>query len=63
MAGDDRKLYEETITEVIDHYGYAQVVERLNVRLDDLEHWVLGERRPPLDVFLQIIDLKARAKK
>ena len=63
MAGDDRKLYVETIIDVIDHYGYAQVAERVNVRTDDLDRWMSGERRPPLDVFLRIIDLKAGAKK
>ena len=63
MAGDDRKLYVETITDVIDHYGYAQVAERLNVGTDDLDRWVSGERRPPMAVFLQIIHLKAGAKK
>ena len=37
MAGDDRKLYVETITDVIDHYGYEQVAKRLNVEMDDLD--------------------------
>ena len=63
MAGDDRKLYVETITDVIDHYGYEQVTERLNVRPDDLERWIAGERRPPMEVFLQIVQLKAGAKR
>lgn len=63
MAGDDRKLYVETISDVIDHYGYEQVTERLNVSEDDLALWVAGERRPPMDVFLQIVHLKAGAKK
>jgi hypothetical protein len=63
MAGDDRELYIRTITEVIDHYGYAQVAERLNVGVDDLDRWVSGDRRPPTAVFLEIIHLKAGAKK
>jgi len=63
MAGDDRKLYVDTTTDVIDHYGYEQVTERLNVRPDDLERWIAGERRPPMEVFLQIVHLKAGAKK
>ena len=63
MAGDDRELYVQTITEVIDHYGYTQVAERLNVGMDDLDLWISGQRRPPTAVFLQIIHLKADAKK
>ena len=62
MAGDDRNLYVQTIADVIDHYGYAQIAARLKVRQDDLDRWVSGERRPPAAVFFEILHLKERAK-
>ena len=63
MAGGDRNLYVQTIADVIDHYGYAQVAARLKVRQDDLDRWVSGERRPLAAVFFEILHLKERAKK
>jgi len=57
-----RDLYIRTITEVIDHYGYTQLALYLNVSIHDLDCWLAGESRPPTDVFLRIIELKAEAQ-
>jgi hypothetical protein len=58
----DRDLYTRTITDVIDHYGYTHLALVLNVSFDDLDGWLAGESRPPTDVFLRIIQLKAEAR-
>jgi hypothetical protein len=58
----DRNLYVRTITDVIDHYGYTHLALVLNVSIDDLDRWLAGESRPPTDVFLRIIELKAEAQ-
>jgi hypothetical protein len=58
----DRDVYIRTITDVIDHYGYTQLALYLNVSIDDLDRWLAGEGRPPTDVFLRIIELKAEAR-
>jgi hypothetical protein len=58
----DRDLYTRTITDVINHYGYTQLALYLNVRIDDIDRWLAGESRPPTDVFLRIIELKAEAR-
>lgn len=54
----DRNLSARTVSDVINYYGYTHVALILNVTIDDLHRWSAGERRPPIDVFLQIIDLK-----
>jgi hypothetical protein len=58
----DRDLYVRTISDVIDYYGDTQVALTLNVRMDDLERWVAGKSRPPIHVFLRIIELKNQVK-
>jgi hypothetical protein len=58
----DRDLYTRTITDVINDYGYTQLALYLNVRIDDIDRWLAGESRPPTDVFLRIIELKAEAR-
>jgi hypothetical protein len=58
----DRDLYIRAITDVIDHYGYTHLALTLNVSIDDIDCWLAGERRPPTDVFLRIIELKAEAQ-
>lgn len=63
MEADDKNLYARTFMDVIDHYGYAQVARRLNVRMGDLDRWIAGEVRPPTAVFLRVIELKERAHK
>jgi hypothetical protein len=30
--------------------------------MDDLDHWLAGQSRPPTDVFLRIIELKNEAR-
>jgi hypothetical protein len=47
---------------VIDHYGYTHLALVLNVSIDDLDRWVAGKCRPPTDVFLRILELKAEAR-
>jgi hypothetical protein len=54
----DRSLYVRAITDVIDYYGYTHLALILNVRVDDLHRWSAGASRPPIAIFLQIIDLK-----
>jgi hypothetical protein len=58
----DRDLYIRTIIDVIDHYGYTHLALTLNVSIDELDRWLAGESRPPTDVFLRIIELKAEAQ-
>ena len=47
---------------MINHYGYTHLALVLNVSFDDLDGWLAGESRPPTDVFLRIIQLKAEAR-
>jgi hypothetical protein len=54
----DRNLYARAVSDVISYYGYTHVALILNVRIDDLQRWSAGKGRPPVDIFLQIIDLK-----
>jgi hypothetical protein len=62
IAVSDRDFYTRTITDVIDHYLYTQLALYLNVSIDDLDCWLAGESRPPTDVFLRILELKAEAQ-
>ena len=47
---------------MINHYGYTHLALVLNVSFDDLDGWLAGESRPPTDVLLRIIQLKAEAR-
>ncbi len=54
----DRKLYASTISSAVDYFeGYGTLAIILNVRVDDLRRWAEGKSRPPVDVFLRIVDL------
>ena len=57
----DRELYTSTISSVVDYYdGYATLALILNVSVDDLRRWAEGRSRPPMDVFLRIVELARR---
>jgi hypothetical protein len=58
----DRELYASTISRAIEYFeGYATLAVILNVSVDDLRRWAHGESRPPVDVFLRIVDLTRRS--
>jgi hypothetical protein len=58
----DRELYASTISSVVEYFeGYGTLAVILNVNVDDLRRWAEGKSRPPVDVFLRIVDLSARA--
>jgi hypothetical protein len=58
----DRELYASTISSVVEYFeGYGTLAVILNVNVDDLRRWAEGKSRPPVDVFLRIVDLGARA--
>jgi predicted transcriptional regulator len=60
----DRELYVSTISSLVDYFeGYGTLALILNVKVDDLRRWAEGKSRPPVDVFLRIIDLTDRAAK
>lgn len=57
----DRELYASTISRALEYFeGYGTLAAILNVSVDDLRRWAHGESRPPLDVFLRIVDLTRR---
>jgi hypothetical protein len=57
----DREPYASTISRALEYFeGYAMLAVILNVSVDDLRRWAHGESRPPLDVFLRIVDLTRR---
>ena len=58
----DRNLYVDTISDVVEYYGYRRLALILDVKLDDLDGWSEGKSRPPTDVFLRIIELKRKVK-
>ena len=58
----DKNLFVDTITDVVDYYGYTHVASILNVKIDDLYDWSEGKNRPPTDVFLRIIELKSNVE-
>jgi predicted transcriptional regulator len=58
----DRKLYARTISSAVEYFeGYGTLAVILNVSVDDLRRWAEGRSRPPVDVFLRIIDLTRRS--
>jgi hypothetical protein len=57
----DRKLYTSTISSAVEYFeGYGTLAVILNVSVDDLRRWHAGKSRPPVDVFLRIVDLTRR---
>ena len=57
----DRELYVQTISSLVDDFeGYATLAVILNVQVDDLRRWAEGKSRPPVDVFLRMVDLSVR---
>lgn len=57
----DRELYVQTISSLVDDFeGYGTLAVILNVQVDDLRRWAEGKSRPPVDVFLRMVDLTAR---
>jgi hypothetical protein len=57
----DREQYASTISRAIEYFeGYATLAVILNVSVDDLRRWAHGQSRPPVDVFLRILDLTRR---
>lgn len=56
---DDRELYSRTIADLADTYGsYETLATIVNVNVDDLYRWAEGKSRPPIDIFLRLIDVK-----
>jgi hypothetical protein len=56
----DRELYTRTISSAVEYFeGYGTLAMILNVSVDDLRRWAEGRSRPPVDVFLRIVDLTA----
>ena len=54
----DRELYTRTISSLVEYFeGYETLAVILNVTVDDLRRWAEGKSRPPVDVFLRIVDL------
>lgn len=54
----DRELYARTISGLVEYFeGYETLAVILNVNVDDLRRWAEGKSRPPVDVFLRIVDL------
>jgi hypothetical protein len=54
----DRKLYASTISSLVEYFeGYETLAVILNVRVDDLHRWAEGKSRPPIDVFMRIVEL------
>lgn len=57
----DRELYVSTISSLVDDFeGYATLALILNVNVEDLRRWGEGKSRPPVDVFLRIVNLTER---
>ena len=55
--GMDREQYASTISSVVEYFeGYGTLAVILNVNVDDLRRWAEGKSRPPVDVFLRIVD-------
>jgi hypothetical protein len=58
MQSMDRELYARTISSLVEDFeGYETLAVILNVNVDDLRRWAEGKSRPPVDVFLRIVDL------
>ena len=58
----DRELYTSTISSAVEYFeGYGTLALILNVKVDDLRRWAEGKSRPPVDVFLRIVDLSIAA--
>ena len=58
----DRELYASTISSAVEYFeGYGTLALILNVSVDDLRRWAEGKSRPPVDVFLRIVDLSIAA--
>jgi len=54
----DRELYTRTISSAVEYFeGYGMLAVILNVGVEDLRRWAEGKSRPPVDVFLRIVDL------
>jgi hypothetical protein len=54
----DRELYARTISSLVEYYeGYGTLAVILNVEVGDLRRWAEGKSRPPVHVFLRIVDL------
>jgi hypothetical protein len=54
-------MYASTISSLVEYYeGYETLAVILNVKVDDLHRWAEGKARPPVDVFLRIVDLTGR---
>ena len=54
----DRELYSSTISSAVEYFeGYGMLAVILNVGVEDLRRWAEGKSRPPVDVFLRIVDL------
>jgi len=53
-----RELDARTISSAVEYFeGYETLAVILNVNVDDLRRWAEGKSRPPVDVFLRIVDL------
>lgn len=37
--------------------GREELARRLQVALADVDKWILGDKKPPRDVFLRVVDL------
>ena len=37
--------------------GRAELARTLQVALADVEKWILGEKKPPRELFLRVVDL------
>ena len=59
----DRELYVQTISSLVDDFeGYGTLAVILNVQVDDLRRWAAGKSRPPVEVFLRMVDLTAQPR-
>jgi hypothetical protein len=58
----ERELYASTISSVVEYFeGYGTLAVILNVSVDDLRRWAEGKSRPPVEVFLRIVDFDRAA--
>jgi hypothetical protein len=61
---DDRELYARTIAELADICGsYETLATMVNANVDDLCQWAEGRSRPPIDVFLRLVNVKESSRK
>ena len=58
------QFFSATILQLVEYFGLVDLALMLDVDPDDLLRWAEGKDRPPVDVFLRVIDLRngCRAK-